>query len=256
MKILCSDFDGTLSYGGIDFQKCDAIHAWRAKGNKFGIISGRGAAFYHDVKSKYPSLEFDFFAACNGAIILDGDGALLFRATCRELPFLTIANKLFEEGCTFFNLCGADDDWMQIVSVCRDIENLPPYASPDSSVLLDDLLEVRSFSQICAVQPTPEGAARLTQVLREQYGQWVNPLQNGRCIDIPPRGVDKAQGVLRIMEHFGASYDDMITVGDNYNDADMIREFRSYTMAHGVAPLKDLANGVVASVTEILRIEA
>ena len=253
MKILCSDFDGTLSHGGIDAKKCDAIHNWRAEGNKFGIISGRGAAFYNEIKSKYPALEFDFFAACNGAIILDGEGELIFRAiTCETLPFSALAKELFTAGCTFFNLCAPNDDWMQIISVCQDIENLPSYATPSTSALLDDLFEVRFFSQICAVQTTPEKAAILAQTLSEKYGQWVNPLQNGVCIDIPPHNVDKAQAVYRVMEHFCAKYDDMITVGDNYNDLDMIREFHSYAMENAVDTIKEAStNGIVADVTEI-----
>jgi HAD superfamily hydrolase (TIGR01484 family) len=254
MKILCSDFDGTLSYGGIDAKKCEMIHSWRESGNKFGIISGRGAAFYNDIQSQYSALEFDFFAACNGAIILDGEGNLLFRAVCNDLPFLTIAKELFREDTLFINLCGANDDWMQVLPVCLDVKKLAPHVST-SAILLDDLFEIKCFSQICAVQPTPENAAQLAQQLRKKYGQWVNPLQNGQCIDIPPIGVDKAQAVYRVMEHFGASYDDMITVGDNHNDAAMIREFRSYAMAHGVESIKAMANGIVSNVVEILQKE-
>ncbi len=42
MKILGSDFDGTLTVGGIDAAKCEAIRAWRRVGNLFGLVSGRG----------------------------------------------------------------------------------------------------------------------------------------------------------------------------------------------------------------------
>lgn len=253
MKILCSDFDGTLTRGGLDSKKYDAIREWRAKGHKFGIISGRGAGFYNDLKKLHPDLELDFLAACNGAIILDGDGKLLFRAVCKGLPFRVLANELFEAGCTYFNLCGANDDWMQILSVSRKAENLPTYATPESSTLMDDIFEVVHFSQLCAVQTTPEKAALLTDALRQKFGEWINPLQNEVCIDIPPHGINKASAVWHIMKHFGASYDDMITVGDNMNDADMILEFHSYAMESGRDAIKSLANGIVSDVLEILQ---
>ena len=57
------------------------------------------------------------------------------------------------------------------------------------------------------------------------------------------------------MEYYGATYDDVITVGDNINDIDMIREFRSYAMKNGVEAVKNIAFGIVSDVTEILEKE-
>ena len=45
--------------------------------------------------------------------------------------------------------------------------------------------------------------------------------------------------VIKLMELVGASYDDVITVGDNVNDYDMIKEFKSYAMESGVQSIKD-----------------
>ena len=47
----------------------------------------------------------------------------------------------------------------------------------------------------------------------------------------------------------------MIAVGDNINDEDMLREFRSYAMENGVDEMKSLADGIVADVTEIFERE-
>ena len=41
MRILGSDYDGTLSYNGIDDKKKKALETWRNKGNIFVLISGR-----------------------------------------------------------------------------------------------------------------------------------------------------------------------------------------------------------------------
>ena len=71
-------------------------------------------------------------------------------------------------------------------------------------------------------------------------------------MDIVPKGVNKAQGLYRLMEHYGCNYDDVIAVGDQINDMDMIREFHSYAMENGVEQIKAAANGIVSSVTELL----
>ena len=42
MKILASDYDGTLNYNGIDDRKRMALDKWRTAGNLFGLVSGRG----------------------------------------------------------------------------------------------------------------------------------------------------------------------------------------------------------------------
>ena len=57
------------------------------------------------------------------------------------------------------------------------------------------------------------------------------------------------------MEFFACTYKDVIAVGDNFNDRDMIQEFRSYAMANGVAEIKKLAKGIVNGVTELIEKE-
>ena len=54
------------------------------------------------------------------------------------------------------------------------------------------------------------------------------------------------------MDLVGAKYDDIITVGDNVNDYDMIKEFRSYAMESGVQSIKDLATFVTPGVVELI----
>ena len=67
--------------------------------------------------------------------------------------------------------------------------------------------------------------------------------------------MNKAKGLYRLMEMLGASYDDVITVGDNVNDYDMIKEFRSYAMDSGVQSIKDLADFTTPGVAELIRRE-
>ena len=67
--------------------------------------------------------------------------------------------------------------------------------------------------------------------------------------------MNKAKGLYDYLELVAGKYEDMITVGDNINDADMIREFRSYAMANGVDEIKRLADEIVSDVTELLEKE-
>ena len=103
--------------------------------------------------------------------------------------------------------------------------------------------------------PSAKASSAVVQKINDQYVGRLNPLQNETCIDIVPAGVNKAQGMYRVMEFFGCSQEDVITVGDNINDVDMIRAFHSYAMNNGVDEIKRLADGLVSDITEILNRE-
>ena len=250
MKILGSDLDGTLSHGGVGEAKCAAIHAWREAGHKFGIISGRGGNYYPELRRSYPLLELDFFAACNGGYIVDGDGQVIYEARCEDVSIPKFAADLSAWGCKYIQIIGAT-----FVCAVAKKEDAPKWINPDSVVLLDDLPSSAYFNQVSVQLPTVDASAAMVERVREGYGEWLTPLQNGTCIDIVPCGVNKAVGLHRVREHFGARYEDTIAVGDNINDTDMIREFRSYAMANGVDLIKELADDVVSDVTELLEKE-
>jgi hydroxymethylpyrimidine pyrophosphatase-like HAD family hydrolase len=80
-------------------------------------------------------------------------------------------------------------------------------------------------------------------------------LQNGTCIDIPHVTVNKTQGLLRVAEHFGVPRENVIAVGDNVNDTDMIRDFYSYAMEQGVKSIKKLADATTETVAKLIRNE-
>ena len=112
-----------------------------------------------------------------------------------------------------------------------------------------------SFNQISVRLADFETASEVSKRIKEKFGDKLNPLQNDVIIDIVSAGVDKAQGLYILMKHLGARYEDVIAVGDNVNDADMLREFKSYAMANGVDMIKELADGITVGITELIEKE-
>ena len=100
-----------------------------------------------------------------------------------------------------------------------------------------------------------ETAEKVTAIVKENFGDLLNPLQNGTCIDIVRADMDKAKGIYLLLDFLGAEHKDVIAVGDNINDLAMIEEFRSYAMDNGVELVKSLADGTVSSVTELIEKE-
>ena len=135
-------------------------------------------------------------------------------------------------------------------------ENTPSWVDPHDVVMPERLPTLPYFHQISTQFPDDEAsAAAVTAKLREKYGHILNPLQNGTCIDIPHVTVNKTQGLLRVAEHFGVPRENVIAVGDNVNDTDMIRDFYSYAMERGVDSIKKLADATTETVAELIRNE-
>ncbi|MBR5601095.1 MAG: HAD hydrolase family protein, partial [Clostridia bacterium] len=74
MKILASDYDGTFNVGGVvSKENLDAIEAWRAAGNLFGIISGRNLGSIKQILER-DGVPYDFMIGCNGSVMTDAEG--------------------------------------------------------------------------------------------------------------------------------------------------------------------------------------
>lgn len=244
MKIIASDYDGTLNHGGIDDKKRNAIKEWREKGNKFGIVSGRVVDDLLKIYKK-DELDLDFLLACNGAVILTTDGKILKEDR--------IDGDILKPLLDFLFFLGAD--WATIQSDKNYIidEN-------DNDRLPDEftrktLPNLKYFIQVSTILEDDEEAEEVTNAVREKFGNKLNPLRNGRCIDIVSSRINKAKGLYDYLELVGGKYEDMITVGDNINDTHMIKEFRSYAMANGVQSIKDIADYVTEGITELIEKE-
>ena len=250
MRILGSDFDGTLTHK-LGEETYAAIRAWRAAGNKFGIVSGRPLSFSAEVQASYPELELDFFVGFNGAAVIDGCGNMIYEKTCTEVSAKDLTADLVALDCPFVHV-----NSNAYYCVVAKKENTPSWVDPHDVVTPERLPTLPYFHQISTQFPDDEAsAAAVTAKLREKYGHILNPLQNGTCIDIPHVTVNKTQGLLRVAEHFSVPRENVIAVGDNVNDTDMIRDFYSYAMEQGVESIRKLADHITESVADLIYAE-
>ncbi len=244
MKIIASDYDGTLNHGGVDDRKREAIARWRAAGNRFGLVSGRGPDSLVEL-ARRDGITYDFLLACSGAVICTPDGKILKENRCDgklAKPLLKLMIEMGAADCT-----GYSDDTFRVL----------PERSADhpDDFTLETLPEIPYFTQISAGFYTIAEADRLTEAIRERFGDELNPLQNGCCLDVVHKSMDKAQGIYALLTLLGADYDDVITVGDNVNDTAMIAEFRSYAMENGAPSIKALANATTPGIVELIERE-
>ncbi len=245
MKIIASDYDGTLNHGGIDDKKREALKKWRDAGNIFAIVSGRGPVDALAIKEK-DKLELDFFIAANGSIIMNSRGERVCDVRCDGETAVPLLKLLFECGCPWGHV--QTDSPFRVYAEKDDCKNSGEYT-------LENMPPISFFNQINTALPDYETAEKVTEIIKEKLGDLFNPLQNGTCIDIVRADMDKAKGIYLLLDILGAEYEDVIAVGDNINDKAMIEEFRSYAMENGVELIKELADYTVSSVTELIEKE-
>jgi len=245
MRLIATDYDGTLNHGGIDQEKLDAIRRWRAAGNLFGVISGRGPGFLKELQEKLGD-NFDFLVSCNGGVAADSRGNELFRHPCDNVDVNAFVSDIFGWGANCLYVDYDDQCVLLGTEECREpYDHIPP----------EDLPPVASFYKMATFFATPEEAQAMATRIREKYGDKVNPLQNWWCVDVAPFGVDKATGIRELCAHYGVAEEDVIAVGDNLNDMAMIQAFYSYAMTHGNEELKAAATHTVDSVTDLILTE-
>ncbi len=244
MKIIASDYDGTLNHGGIDDVKRNAIKRWRKAGNLFGLVSGRGAPDLVELRRRN-DFECDFLLASNGAVILNPEGEILAENRCDGKLAKPLLEFIMSIGC----------EWASVHTNFRCIVGEREDERCGDEFTLENLPEIPYFNQISTILPDNDEAARVTEAIKNKFGEYLNPLQNGRCIDIVSADMNKAKGLYNLLEIVGAGYDDMITVGDNINDTHMIAEFRSYAMENAVESIKSIATYITPGVTELIEKE-
>lgn len=245
MRIIASDYDGTLNYGGVDDAKRNAVERWQKQGNLFVVVTGRDKQFCPEMQEK-SGIMFDYYLACNGALILNSRFEVLAQKRCEGDVLQKLIAELFSLGCEWATVCA--DETVRIWSDTA-------VAKPRDGKTVADIGRFSYFNQVSTALPTFEESARVAAVIASRFSGIVNPLQNGTCLDIVPAGMDKAKGIEDLLTLCGAMHEDVVTVGDNVNDLAMLKAYRSYAMANGVSEVIQIADATVESVTELIELE-
>lgn len=244
MRLIASDYDGTFNnHGGVDDARRQAVADWQTAGNKFGIVSGRSIDFLPHTLER-DGILCDYFIANNGAVITDGKGDVLVERRVGGEVALPLIRTLFELSCPYAS-----------VTTDHPCMVYPAISEPAPDRFTPETAHIPYFNQISTILPSFEEAARVTAIIRERFGEVLNPLQNGICIDIVPAGVDKAEGIRRLLSLWDMRESDVIAVGDNVNDAAMIGAFPSYAVDNAVESIKELAGRVTHSITDLIQAE-
>ena len=221
MKIIASDFDGTINYNGkISEEDKEAIKKFREAGNKFGIVTGRDVDLAQWIKQEN-GFEFDFVICCTGGVIKNGDGEIIH---CQKGKVEDFFYDLIEES----KKCGAN-----FFAIGDTL--LKCYVDMNGKIPLQ-LDSIKEFTHSNVGFTTEEGATRFAKFVNENYSDKISAYQNGWHVDMPPVNVSKVTGVYAYANMFDSP--EIYAVGDNVNDLPMIEEFNGFAVSNAKDEVK------------------
>lgn len=253
-KIAASDFDGTL-FRDLEISADDlsAIRAWRAAGNKFGIVTGRAFVMLKPHIKEY-NLALDFVACCNGSIIYDGNGRIIFESELPKNFLLDVSDEPCAAKSLHLAFEAADEIFCSRVKENSWI--LREKGRWNFPVTFIDAAQVatlpKKINQLALDFTTPDDAQAAADALNKKFGDVLFAQKNTHSVDVVPAGINKAQGVenlLQLMNWRG----EVFVIGDESNDLPMIKIFGGFTVATAKNFVKREAQAVFDSVGDMLK---
>lgn len=224
MKIIVSDFDNTF-YTAEYEKNIQLIKSFIEKGNKFIIATGRPIYLLKPDIEDY-NLDCSYIVCNDGGVIFDSKGKKIFEENIDK----EVAKEVYE-------LLSKDDNFEEVfidtaLNFSKDIND--------------------TFNAILALPKDKKIAQKQIDELMEKYPS-IQGYISHRWLNILNRNSSKGNAIKMLMNMNNWSYDDVITIGDNYNDVSMLENFNSFIIK-GDKNIEDKAKYVVNNFKEMLEI--
>lgn len=252
MKLLATDYDGTLKYGDhIMPEDLQAIQDWKDAGNMYAIVTGRSKQSIFQQIEEY-NLPVDYVVTNNGGMVFDASGNML---TSSYLDFITAIDIMYAMHEMDEVSCYTVNDGIQrhkIVINPNVTDNRYAHLRPDLSE--EEVMNLGKFGQIVIAMSNPMSALDMAQKINEYFGGQVQAYANDCCVDVVPKDVSKATGLDFLCEYADIDEDDVFSLGDAYNDIPLM-EYGMHGSAIEMAPeeVKEHALYIYPSVSEMVK---
>lgn len=241
MKVLASDFDGTLFFDE-KFRNEDlkAIKEFQKQGHLFGLCSGRPYQGAKKVSKGY--IDFDFYIMSSGALIVDNEDHILYEE-CIDFETMKDIYKKYEKDC---GVCVQGDGTIYRV---RDKIELPELQIIVESI--EDLKETHIYGLSMNAQNEDKAKEKCQEINR--LFKEVTAYQNKEYIDVVKKGCSKGHAVNQLKALWNLK--EIAGIGDSYNDLPLL-EYADYSFTFHSSPkiVQDKANDLVDSVSEAIQI--
>ncbi|MBO5778910.1 MAG: HAD family phosphatase [Clostridia bacterium] len=256
MKLLVLDIDGTLvnSKKEVTPATLAALSRWREAGHKIAIATGRPTTGVREVaQATRMAEEGGYILSYNGACI--SDAATGERVSGKFLPASLPAE-----------LAAYAADFPDLGLISYEGDTVLSLKEPDEYIVLEavtinkmnlrtqpDFADYITFPvHKCLMTARPEVAEKHLAILQEKFGDRAKIFRSEPFfIEIMPHNVDKATSLDQFIPQIGITVEDVICVGDGFNDISMIRwAGLGVAMANARREVKEAADYITLSCDE------
>lgn len=240
-KLLAMDVDGTAVCDDYSMgQKSkEAIEAARQAGHVTAFVTGRRDMDMLSMDEDQWCVDYQILNT-GGKVIRCRDrevfcNELIPPHACRKLIEFCLEHKLQLQICSGMT-------W-QVTELTESTRNYAKQLGilPEIIDSLDQTQWQDGLEGFMATQDMEAVAKLIDEQVPEVY--YIN--SEPGCIDIMATGVTKWKGILWLADHLGIRHEDIITVGNYYNDMDMLQEAAvGIAVANSLEPVKEVADFV------------
>ena len=225
--LLSLDVDGTLARpdGSISERTIEVIKHLQKEGVRLCIASGRPPLGIAPVAKLLGMDQFGgYVIGFNGGVLMDyPSGEILYTASLPEEALPIIAECSRRPGHTVLTYYGdeicTEDATDPYVHISHQRNGMSIREVAD--ILAD--LPVQTLPKCIITSDPCEMPALQREVVARLYSIADAYLSEAYFLEIVPRGTDKADALVRLLEHLGLSHENLIAAGDGHNDMGMIR---------------------------------
>lgn len=225
-KAIALDIDGTLTNKKKEVtpRTRKAIQLAHEKGKVIIVASGRPIA---GIRTISETLELEekggYILAFNGARIINcKTGDIIYQNILPHDMIPVLYQEALSHGVSIITyegdevICGCNhDEYVDIEAKINnihvtDIDNFDTYVTFDVNK--------------CLMTGEPELLEKLEKEMQEKYGSQLSIYRSEPYfLEIMPNNVDKANSLSHLLEHLNLSKEELIAVGDGFNDLSMIQ---------------------------------
>lgn len=254
IKLIASDLDGTLLLNGanrLHRETFRLIETLQRQGRIFVAASGRQYANLQ--KLFYPVKDQISYICENGALVMHENKPLfqyqLDRAKGQQILKAIMAKDSAEALLSGVNTCYIQPKQEEYAKHMSEV------VGNDVTVVADILATKEAYLKIAIYEK--DGVAENFEYWKNYFSEdeQVRVVTSGNAwIDVIPRGIDKGSAIGRLGKELGIAPDEMMAVGDNYNDAEMLAYVKhSVAMKSGQAGIREMCKYEVDLVENLLR---
>lgn len=244
IKLIALDLDGTLlnSEKKISVANQAALAAAHARGVKIVLTTGRPLAAVEPYLAELNLLHADEYAITfNGGLVQTNDGGILDQVGFSYQDVATIRQVTESLGLPLDVVQGGD---VYVLSAQRD--SLYPTCNPMLNYLptqFEDLDPNALYNKAVTATEPAFIDAQMSKIPSELHEQFEIFKSRDILLEWSPKGVHKANGLRRLIDHLGLDVSQVMACGDEENDLSMIKwAGLGVVMQNGTAVVKAAAD--------------